>query len=167
MAYVDHADIRVSGYGLATLGLRGSIASAATTFAVNGLRPGKENTIYVGSRDGSRNVSPLKGVVVTMPVDKIKPTKVRRVRHRAVKRAHARIYWKKSTDNDEIAVYQVWLHTASRGWRRVATAQGTHTGVTVHRLKSGTKYRVRIRALDRSGNRSSRLSPIDTFTTRG
>jgi secreted trypsin-like serine protease len=164
-AFIDVADVRVSGYGLATLGLRPAAVNASTTFTVTGLRPGRLNTIYVGSRDASRNISPFTGVNVTMPADTIRPSTPTRVRHRSVRHSHARVFWRASVDNDQVAVYQVWMKAGSKGWKQVATAEGANTGVTVHKLKSGTKYRVRVRAKDRSGNVSG-WSRIDTFTTK-
>ncbi|MEV0537567.1 glycosyl hydrolase family 18 protein [Kitasatospora sp. NPDC050463] len=67
--------------------------------------------------------------------------------------------WTASTDNVAVTGYDVY-----QGATKVATTDGTATGVTVQGLTAGTAYQFTVQAFDAAGNRSAAAGPVSATT---
>lgn len=156
-------------YRVATLH-EGSLATTQVTYAESGLagtvedlEPGSDYTFRVGAFDAENNVMYSAPVVVATQPDTGNPSRPGRPRVDRVARRSARIHWHRAADIVGVARYEVWAARGRGSYRRMALPVAARA--SLHRLRPGTRYRIRVRAVDAAGNASS-FSRVRVVVTR-
>jgi chitodextrinase/flagellar hook assembly protein FlgD len=129
----------------------------ALSFAISGLKPKQKVMLGVKTHYNEQPSSAQARIVVTVKPDTALPTTPTGLQTSDVQMHQFNLSWTASTDNMSVTGYEILLNG-----KKVADA--TQTQATVTGLKPATSYKVTVRALDSSGNRSA-LSAVSTVTT--
>ncbi|WP_425464938.1 glycosyl hydrolase family 18 protein [Paenibacillus dokdonensis] len=138
-----------------------TVDGATTTALVNGLTGSTAYTFSVKARDAAGNTSaassPLSVTTAPPIIDNQPPTSPANLTSTAKTKTSISLKWDVSTDNDDIAGYDIYQN----GSLVKSTANLTET---VTGLTSGTTYSYYVKAKDLSGNASSASNTISVTT---
>lgn len=133
----------------------------ATEYDLTGLTAATEYSVKVTAVDAAENESE-KSETVTFTTAKAADTEAPSVptdvKASDVKKTGATITWTASTDNEEVAGYNVYVNDTKVNDALVATTEYVLTGLT-----AGTEYTVKVEAVDTNNNVSEKAAV--TFTT--
>ena len=136
-----------------------------TEYDLTGLTEETEYTVNVTAVDAEGNES-VRSEAVTFttlkteePADTEAPTVPANVKASEITYTKATIAWEASTDNVEVAGYNVYVHNTKVNASLVANPTYDLTGLT-----EGTEYTVTVTAVDAAGNESEPSEAV-TFTT--
>ena len=152
----------VAGYNVYVNDTKVNDALVATTeYVLTGLTAGTEYTVKVEAVDTNNNVSAKAAVTFTTAkaADTEAPSVPTDVKASDVKKTGATITWTASTDNEEVAGYNVYVNDTKVNDALVATTEYVLTGLT-----AGTEYTVKVEAVDTNNNVSAKAAA--TFTTK-
>ncbi|MCW2923773.1 MAG: sugar hydrolase, partial [Thermoleophilia bacterium] len=140
--------------------------------AVPSLRPGTVYELAVGAIGADGAVGPRAVTTRRTGRDTSPPTPALAARVDAGLRTSARLSFTPSTDNVRVSGYRIerrvgtrWLLVALVPAPRIVPGQST-TRLLVRGLRAGTRYSLRVRARDTSGNLSAPSRVLAVTTTR-
>jgi len=144
--------------------------TTATGLRLTGLRPSRAYAFGVRAVDAAGNSSPSSRTLrlIMPPGDDVPPSVPGGLRVTGVAETAVDLAWDASTDNVQLAGYEV-LSISPSGTTVVATVwlvppANPSTAVRVTRLTAGTTYTFAVRARDEAGNYSALSAPV-TVTT--
>ena len=133
----------------------------ATEYDLTGLTPATDYSVEIEAVDAAGNVSE-KSEAATFTTAKAADTEAPSVptdvKASDVKKTGATVTWTASTDNEEVAGYNVYVNDTKVNDALVATTEYVLTGLT-----AGTEYTVKVEAVDTNNNVSEKAAV--TFTT--
>lgn len=134
----------------------------ATEYDLTGLTPATDYSVEIEAVDAAGNVSE-KSEAATFTTAKAADTEAPSVptdvKASDVKKTGATVTWTASTDNEEVAGYNVYVNGTQVNDTLVATTEYVLTGLT-----EGTEYTVEVEAVDTNNNVSAKAAA--TFTTK-
>ena len=134
----------------------------ATEYDLTGLTPATDYSVEIEAVDAAENESE-KSEAATFTTAKAADTEAPSVptdvKASDVKKTGATVTWTASTDNEEVAGYNVYVNGTQVNDTLVATTEYVLTGLT-----EGTEYTVEVEAVDTNNNVSAKAAV--TFTTK-
>lgn len=134
----------------------------ATEYDLTGLTPATDYSVEIEAVDAAENESE-KSEAATFTTAKAADTEAPSVptdvKASDVKKTGATVTWTASTDNEEVAGYNVYVNGTQVNDTLVATTEYVLTGLT-----EGTEYTVEVEAVDTNNNVSAKAAA--TFTTK-
>ena len=134
----------------------------ATEYDLTGLTPATDYSVEIEAVDAAGNVSEKSEAATfttAKAVDTEAPSVPTDVKASDVKKTGATVTWTASTDNEEVAGYNVYVNGTQVNDTLVATTEYVLTGLT-----EGTEYTVEVEAVDTNNNVSAKAAV--TFTTK-
>lgn len=134
----------------------------ATEYDLTGLTASTEYSVKVTAVDAAGNESEESEAATfttAKAADTEAPSVPTDVKASDVKKTGATVTWTASTDNEEVAGYNVYVNGTQVNDTLVATTEYVLTGLT-----EGTEYRVEVEAVDTNNNVSAKAAA--TFTTK-
>ena len=146
-------DVAVAGYRISRNGI--VVATAAgTTWTDTGRAPATSYTYQVATLDRAGNASEVAIATGTTLRDTTPPTRPGWLRKRTYL-YRVRLLWGAARDNVRVAAYYVYRVGYTK-----PVAKTTHLSVYIKRVRGGRYY---VRAIDSSGNRSSRTNIVQIY----
>ena len=133
----------------------------ATEYDLTGLTPATDYSVEIEAVDAAGNVSEKSEAATfttAKAVDTEAPSVPTDVKASDVTKTGATVTWTASTDNEEVAGYNVYVNGTQVNDTLVATTEYVLTGLT-----EGTEYTVEVEAVDTNNNVSAKAAV--TFTT--
>lgn len=134
----------------------------ATEYDLTGLTPATDYSVEIEAVDAAGNVSEKSEAATfttAKAVDTEAPSVPTDVKASDVTKTGATVTWTASTDNEEVAGYNVYVNGTQVNDTLVATTEYVLTGLT-----EGTEYTVEVEAVDTNNNVSAKAAV--TFTTK-
>lgn len=134
----------------------------ATEYDLTGLTPATDYSVEIEAVDAAGNVSEKSEAATfttAKAVDTEAPSVPTDVKASDVTKTGATVTWTASTDNEEVAGYNVYVNGTQVNDTLVATTEYVLTGLT-----EGTEYTVEVEAVDTNNNVSAKAAA--TFTTK-
>lgn len=132
-----------------------------TEYTLTGLTPETTYQIVVEAVDEAGNIARARAVEVVTLEDTEAPDAPTNVKASEITETSAKITWTASTDNVEVAGYNIYVDEA-----KINESLVTVTEYTLTDLKAGTEYKVVVEAVDTSSNtQSSEAVTVKTVDT--
>lgn len=161
-------NIEVAGYNLYYQGENAELTLInqdgvieETEYTLTGLTPETTYQIVVEAVDEAGNIARARAVEVVTLEDTEAPDAPTNVEASEITETSAKITWTASTDNVEVAGYNIYVDEA-----KINESLVTATEYTLTDLKAGTEYKVVVEAVDTSSNtQSSEAVTVKTVDT--
>lgn len=161
-------NIEVAGYNLYYQGENAELTLInqdgvieETEYTLTGLTPETTYQIVVEAVDEAGNIARARAVEVVTLEDTEAPDAPTNVEASEITETSAKITWTASTDNVEVAGYNIYVDEA-----KINESLVTVTEYTLTDLKAGTEYKVVVEAVDTSSNtQSSEAVTVKTVDT--
>jgi hypothetical protein len=137
--------------------------TTASGYSISGLEVETSYVFGVRSVDFDGNTSDILSIAAKTKsrsdafnpngIDTQRPSRPGRPTVSKIKRRRAMVKWGRATDNYGLARYEIQIYKSGH-WRLSGVEFPFHRSHRVTRLKHGKKYKVRVIAVDSSGNRS-------------
>ena len=154
-------NVEVAGYNIYVDGAKvNESLVTATEYMLTDLKAGTEYKVVVEAVDTSNNTQKSEAATVET-VDITAPDAPTNVEASEITESSAKITWTASTDNVEVAGYNIYVDEA-----KINESLVTVTEYTLTDLKAGTEYKVVVEAVDTSSNtQSSEAVTVKTVDT--
>ena len=154
-------NVEVAGYNIYVDGAKvNESLVTATEYMLTDLKAGTEYKVVVEAVDTSNNTQKSEAATVET-VDITAPDAPTNVEASEITETGAKITWTASTDNVEVAGYNIYVDEA-----KINESLVTVTEYTLTDLKAGTEYKVVVEAVDTSSNtQSSEAVTVKTVDT--
>ena len=154
-------NVEVAGYNIYVDGAKVNESLVTSTeYMLTGLKAGTEYKVVVEAVDTSNNTQKSEAVTVET-VDITAPDAPTNVEASEITETSAKITWTASTDNVEVAGYNIYVDEV-----KINESLVTVTEYTLTDLKAGTEYKVVVEAVDTSSNtQSSEAVTVKTVDT--
>ena len=154
-------NVEVAGYNIYVDGAKvNESLVTATEYMLTDLKAGTEYKVVVEAVDTSNNTQKSEAATVET-VDITAPDAPTNVEASEITETSAKITWTASTDNVEVAGYNIYVDEA-----KINESLVTATEYTLTDLKAGTEYKVVVESVDTSSNtQSSEAVTVKTVDT--
>ncbi len=154
-------NVEVAGYNIYVDGAKvNESLVTATEYMLTDLKAGTEYKVVVEAVDTSNNTQKSEAATVET-VDTTAPDAPTNVEASEITETSAKITWTASTDNVEVAGYNIYVDEA-----KINESLVTATEYTLTDLKAGTEYKVVVESVDTSSNtQSSEAVTVKTVDT--